>query len=87
MSKNRSINYMFTIRKNKDTDQFLLLAFNNREELKPTHVWLVPGELINMHKTIGISETPKSLAKWSKYERPLDKMIGCCNEMRKETRT
>lgn len=34
----------FYIRKNKIVDYFLLLAFDNREDLNPLHIWLLRGK-------------------------------------------
>lgn len=75
----------FNVNRNTIADYFLCLAFNNREALEPQHVWLIPGHAINDHVGFGISNTPRSLAKWSKYERPLDRVLARCSEMRSET--
>ena len=37
----------FPIRRNKIPDYFLCLAFDNREDLNPKHIWLIPGHIIN----------------------------------------
>lgn len=72
----------FSIFKNKIANYFLLLAFDSRESLEPQHVWLVPGNVINNKGGIAIYNTKRSLAKWSQYEKPLDRVIACCNLMK-----
>jgi len=72
--------WQFTLRKNKVPDYFLLLAFDNRESLKPEHIWLIPGNGVNHLHSIGISVT--SLRNWEQYEKPLDRVIHCCNVIR-----
>jgi hypothetical protein len=76
----------FDIRKNKVADYFLFLAFGNRDEpLVPEHIWLIPGDVVNMKSSTRITNSSKSIAKWSKYERPLDNVLKCCNKLRGET--
>jgi len=72
--------WMFTPDQNKIADYFLCVAFDNREDLNPEHLWLIPGHVINDRVTITISKS--TLHKWAKYEQPIDKAILCCNEMR-----
>ena len=75
---------VFNIHQNQIADYFLCLAFDNRQQLNPMHIWLIPSRKINNLKTLTISES--RLDKWSQYELidKLDKVIGCCNIM-KET--
>lgn len=80
-SEKRADCWKFHINNNPTADYFLCLAFNNRINLTPEHIWLIPAADINDHKTASISET--ALDKWSKYERPLDKMMACCNVMKR----
>jgi hypothetical protein len=77
--------WMFTIRRNPVADWFLCLAFDNRESLEPQHVWLIPAYLINHLKTWGIRDSPAVLSKWRDYERPLDKVLACCETIRSST--
>ncbi len=74
--------WLFNIERNKTADYFILIAFNNRKDLKIEHIWLIPGKDINDHKSVQISKV--TLPKWSKYEQPIDKAILCCNEMKEE---
>jgi hypothetical protein len=72
----------FVIRRNTIADYFLLLAFNSRADLTPLHIWLVPGEVINYKMGLTISNSQIGLNKWLQYERPIDKIVECCNEMK-----
>lgn len=72
--------WLFNITQNKIADFFLLIAFGNREDLNPVHLWLIPGRDINHLQTTQISKS--NLNRWAKYEQSLDKVLACCNEMR-----
>ena len=76
--------WLFGINRNPIADYFLCLAFDNRQQLNPMHIWLIPSKEINHLTRLGISES--RLDKWSKYELTdkMDKVISCCNIM-KET--
>ena len=79
----RSINSQtrsFDIRHNKIADYFLILAFSNRQELKPMHMWLIPANFINHLKTATISE--KTLHKWANFELNIGDTIKCCEIMK-----
>ena len=78
---NQNARWEFQIDKNQIADYFLCLAFDNRESLTPLHVWVIPGNKINAIRHFTIANSIQSLSKWSKYERPLDKVIACCNKM------
>lgn len=73
--------WLFRVRKNKIADYFLCIAFDNRKDLNPLHIWLIPGKEINNKTGIGISKS--KLHKWSQYEQPIDKTLICCDKMRK----
>lgn len=74
--------WQFYINHNKVPDYFLCIAFDNREDLNPEHVWLIPGDVLNDLKYATISET--TLKRWSKWEKPIDKVISCCNTLKAE---
>lgn len=84
LERGKSPYWKFTTRKNEIADYFLLLAFDSRELLEPQHVWLVPSATVNDRSSIKISNIASSLSKWTQYERPLDKLIACCNIMKEE---
>lgn len=73
--------WSFNINKNKIADYFLLIAFDNRDDLNPIYLWLIPGHVLNHLTGTYISKT--TLHKWIEYEQPLNKVVLCCDEMRK----
>ncbi len=81
---NACSNWMFHINKNPVADYFLCLAFDNRTNLKPLHLWLIPGKIINHLQNASISTS--TLDKWSAYELPdkLDDVKLCCNILKGE---
>jgi hypothetical protein len=73
--------WSFGIYHNTTADYFLCLAFDNRTDLNPLHVWLIPGKIVSKYSGFMIANTPERLAFWSKYERSLESVIKCCSEM------
>ena len=73
-------NWAFSIKKNIIANYFLCIAFDNRINLNPQHLWLIPAEKINHLSGLGISKLQTQ--KWSKYEKSLDKTLECCNELK-----
>ncbi len=91
--KNNS--YSFAIRNNKIADYFLLIAFDNRNDLNPQHIWLIKGnEMIrrvkvkyaklNELKGLSIKNNNYGLSKLSKYELidKLKEVINCCDMLK-----
>lgn len=74
--------WQFEIGRNKIADYFLCLAFDNRESLNPEHVWLIPSSFINNLRFATVSET--TLRRWSEWEQPIDKVVVCCNEIKRQ---
>ena len=70
----------FTIRHNTIADYFMLVAYDNREDLNPLHIWLIPGHVLN--HLMGTSISPNTLDKWAEYEQPIDKLSACCDKMK-----
>jgi hypothetical protein len=77
-------NWGFDISRNTIADYFLCLAFDNRESLNPMHVWLIPGNVINMKRQVRIANSDRGLCSWLEYERPIDKVVACCSQMNPE---
>ena len=73
---------MFAIRHNTEADYFLFLLFDDRENLTPMHVMLVPGVTVNHRAAVSIVNTHKGLAKWGQCERPLERVVCCCEQIR-----
>lgn len=72
--------WQFGVGRNEIADYFLCVAFESREKLIPTHIWLIPGKDIN--HLGGITINKKKLIRWAKYEQPINKAILCCDEMK-----
>lgn len=72
--------WMFMINHNIIADFFLFIAFDNRENLNPEHLWLIPGNVMSHLTGTRIAES--TLEKWSEYEIPVDSAINCCNTLR-----
>jgi hypothetical protein len=72
-SEDRTIQrWGFHVLENQVPDYFLCLAFDNRENLEPQKLWLIPGNLINTKRRLSISK--KSFPKWAKFELPIEKI-------------
>lgn len=73
----------FSIRKNPIPDYFLCLAFDDRQNLNPMHIWLIPGSVIN--HLAGLSVSVGTLAKWQQYELTdkLNQVTACCDILRR----
>ena len=77
----RSDNWSFSVKRNTIADYFLCIAFDNRDDLNPEYLWLIPGSDVNDKSGISIAES--TIDKWSKYELDkLDDIISCCNNMK-----
>lgn len=77
---NKRGSWLFNINHNIITDYFLCVAYDNRDDLNPLHIWLIPGDKLNCLMTASIS--PSTLHKWAEYEKPIDAVITCCNTMK-----
>lgn len=78
----RGNDWSFAIHKNIITDYFLCLAFDNREDLNPIHIWLIPGNVLN--ELVGTTIAKSKVDKWKKYELNIDKVIEGCNIMKED---
>ena len=74
--------WVFNINHNTIADYFLFLAFDNRDNLNPLHLWIVPGHDINHLSTASISRS--TIDKWEQYELTdkIEQVISCCNVMK-----
>lgn len=73
-------NWSFRINMNDIADYFVLIAFDNRDDLNPMHLWMIPGGVLN--NRISVSTMPSTMSKWDAYKLPLDKVVECCDSMR-----
>lgn len=72
--------WVFRIARNTIADFFLCIAFDNRNDLTPLHMWLIPGNAVN--DKLGIRVSVTTIDKWDEYRIPIDKVVSCCNEMK-----
>ena len=72
--------WQFNIRYNVLANDFLCIAFDNREDLTPVHVWLLPGNKFS-HLT-GASIHPTTIRKWDGYKLDIEKVSACCDMIR-----
>lgn len=79
---NRSDSWKFSIKKNTTAEYFVLLAFDNRDNITPMHIWIMPGEEVNDRTSISISES--TIDKWDKYHLDIGEVMECCDDMRGE---
>ena len=80
LNRNKYPLWKFKINKNKVPDFFILVAFDNRADLNPLHIWMIPGHEIN-HLT-GVSIRPTTIRKWDKWKRNIEDVQLCCNQMK-----
>lgn len=81
-SHKTSKHWFFRINKNQVADYFLCLAFNNRESLEPQHVWLIPGNVLSNKIGVCISDSKRALSKWLVYEKSLERVFVCCEQIK-----
>lgn len=77
--------WLFAINKNQIADYFLCIAFDNRKDLSPLHLWLIPGHVLNHLSNASIAES--TLYKWQQYKYPIDKVILCCDNIKSASST
>jgi hypothetical protein len=77
-----SWSWVFKIKLNQIADYFLCLAFDDRSNLNPRHMWLIPANIVNNRKILCITNSPRSLCKWEQYEKSIDKVVFCCDSLR-----
>lgn len=72
--------WIFVINHNTVADYFLCLAFDNRKNLNPEHIWLIPGRVV-CHLQ-GASIRRGTLSKWDEYKLDISKVISCCDTIK-----
>lgn len=74
--------WQFHISRNTIADRFLCIAFDNRKDLTPMHLWIVPGHVVNQF--YGVSITQNNMHKWDKYRLDINSVISCCDALKKK---
>jgi hypothetical protein len=75
-----SPSYSFVLRNNQIADYFLCIAFDNREDLNPLHLWLLPADIFNHLNTLSISES--TLNKWDEYKLDISPTVKQCEQLK-----
>ncbi|MCK4666881.1 hypothetical protein KAU33_09040 [Candidatus Dependentiae bacterium] len=72
--------WKFDINKNTIPDFFILVAFDNRTDLNPIHLWMIPGKELNQKgsRTISLS----TIHKWDKFKKDITDAKLCCAELK-----
>lgn len=73
--------WAFTIRQNKIAGYFLCIAFDNRQNLNPLYIWLLPGDKFN--NFVGVTICPNTAHKWGEYQIDIEKVVDCCETIKK----
>jgi len=73
--------WQFRINENQIADYFLCLAFDNRNDLNPLHMWLLPSSIVNHRCSVSICET--TITKWDEYRIDVTKVTECCDKIKK----
>lgn len=73
----RGISWTFSIKRNTVADYFLCIAFDNRDDLNPLYVWLIPGDKVNHVISTTISES--TINKWSEHVIDIDSVLKYCD--------
>lgn len=72
--------WIFNIKHNTTADYFLCIAFDNRDDLNPLRMWLIPGDKLNSLTSASVTES--NVNKWDKYSLSIDKVYKCCNTLK-----
>lgn len=72
--------WSFHINKNTIADFFICVAFDNRDDLNPLHLWMIPGKELNQKG--GRSISLSKIHKWDKWKRSIEEVQMCCTTMK-----
>ena len=70
----------FETKHNTLADYFIFIAFDDRDQLMPLHIWMIPSENFKNIEKASISIS--TLDKWDEYRLPIDDVVKCCDTMR-----
>ena len=74
--------WTFNIKCNTIPDYFFCVAYDNRDDLNPVHIWMLPGKKFNHLKLATIR--PSTIEKWAEYEQDISKVVICCDEIKSD---
>lgn len=84
--------WSFGINHNDIADYFLLIGFDDRENLEPMHIWLfkkdemIRGKPFHMRKGFSMEDNPINLEVYNPWELTdkLEKMKECCDKLKSD---
>ena len=80
LDNNKHSKWSFFINYNTIVDFFILIAFDNRTDLNPLHLWMIPGSELNHQTSAQIR--PSTIHKWDKWKRDINDAQLCCTELK-----
>ena len=72
--------WVFKINRNTIADFFICVAFDNRTDLNPLHLWMIPGSELNQKRKTSISLS--RIHKWDKWKKDIKDAQLCCAEIK-----
>ena len=84
LRKKNTPHWEFKTNRNTIPDFFIFVAFDNRTDLNPLHLWMIPGKEIN-HLT-GAKISSSTIHKWNEWKKDIDDTQLCCTEIKKENK-
>ena len=81
LTPSKNPRWQFKINCNTTADFFICVAFDNRTDLNPLHLWMIPGSEINKKGNTSIS--PPTIHKWDEWKMEINDAQICCTEMKK----
>lgn len=72
--------WIFEINHNNTADFFICVAFDNRTDLNPLHMWMIPGHILSKQGSARISLS--TICKWNKWKMDINDAQICCTELK-----
>ena len=72
--------WQFNIDHNTIADFFILVTFDNRIDLNPLHLWMIPGKKLN-HQ-VKASVALSRIHKWDEWKKDIKNAQICCAEIK-----
>lgn len=82
--KGNTPHWEFKTNRNTTVDFFILVAFDNRTDLNPLHMWMIPGNELS-HLTSG-KISSSTIHKWDVWKKDINDAELCCTEIKKENK-
>jgi len=76
----KGCSWLFKLKRNKIADYFLCIAFDNRENLNPLYLWLLPAHKFNHLTSTTISTS--TISKWDDYVIDVSMVTKTCENIK-----